>query len=132
MALVHTVIALALVQFFVFGILVGRARVKYDIPAPATSGHENFERYYRVHYNTMEQLVKFIPATLLFAYYVDTTTAAILGLVFIAGRFIYLRAYVAKPAKRGPGFGLTVLPTTIMLLGGLGGALWAAIGQGTS
>lgn len=126
MAYVHVVIALALIQFFVFGFLVGRARVQYEIPAPAVTGHEIFERYYRVHYNTMEQLVKFIPAILLFGYYISSTTAAILGLVFIIGRFVYLRAYVADPAKRGPGFGLTVLPTTIMLLGGLGGALWSA------
>jgi len=126
MAFVHAVIALALIQFFVFGILVGRARVQYEIPAPAMTGHEIFERYYRVHYNTMEQLVKFVPAMLLFGYYISATAAAILGLVFIVGRFVYLRAYIADPAKRGPGFGLTVLPTTIMLLGGLGGALWAA------
>ena len=90
------------------------------------TGHEIFERYCRVHYNTMEQLVKFVPAMLLFGYYISATAAAILGLVFIVGRFVYLRAYITDPAKRGPGFGLTVLPTTIMLLGGLGGALWAA------
>jgi hypothetical protein len=127
MALVHTVIALALIQFFVFGILVGRARVLYEIPAPAITGHEIFERYYRVHYNTMEQLVKFVPGMLLFGYYINATAAAVLGVVFIVGRVVYLRAYVADPAKRGPGFGLTVLPVTILLLGGLGGALWSAI-----
>lgn len=126
MAFVHAVVALALIQFFVFGFLVGRARVQYEIPAPAMTGHEIFERYCRVHYNTMEQLVKFVPAMLLFGYYISATAAAILGLVFIVGRFVYLRAYITDPAKRGPGFGLTVLPTTIMLLGGLGGALWAA------
>ena len=129
MAFVHAVIALALIQFFVYGFLVGRARVQYKIPAPATTGHEIFERYCRVHYNTMEQLVKFVPAILLFAYYVNATAAAVLGVVFIIGRVVYFRAYIADPAKRGPGFGLTVLPTTIMLLGGLGGALWAAIGS---
>ncbi len=129
MAFVHAVIALALIQFFVYGFLVGRARVQYNIPAPAITGHEIFERYYRVHYNTMEQLVKFIPAVLLFAYYVNAPAAAILGLVFIVGRVVYFRAYIADPAKRGAGFGLTALPTTILLLGGLGGALWAAIGS---
>ena len=100
MAFVHAVIALALIQFMVYGILVGRARIQYEIPAPA--------------------------AILLFAYYVNAPTAAVLGLVFIVGRVVYFRAYIADPAKRGPGFGLTVLPTTIMLLGGLGGAIWAA------
>ena len=127
MALVHAVIALALIEFFVFGILVGRARIQYGIPAPAITGHEIFERYYRVHYNTMEQLVKFVPGMLLFGYYIDETAAAVLGAVFIVGRVVYLRAYVADPAKRGLGFGLTALPVTILLLGGLGGAVWSAI-----
>ena len=130
MALVHVVIALALIQFFVYGFLVGRARVQYNVPAPAVTGNEVFERYYRVHYNTMEQLVKFVPAILLFGHYINATAAAVLGVLFIVGRVIYFRAYVADPAKRGPGFGLTALPTTIMLLGGLGGALWSAFGSG--
>mgnify|MGYP001822258735 FL=1 len=126
MALVHIVIALALLQFLFFGIMVGRARVQYEIPAPAIIGHEVFERYSRVHYNTMEQLVKFVPGMLLFGWYISAPVAAALGLVFIAGRFVYLRAYVADPAKRGLGFGLTVLPTLVLLLGGLGGAVWTA------
>lgn len=130
MAIVHIVIALALIQFFVFGGLVGRARVKYQVPAPAMSGHEIFERYARVHYNTMEQLVSFVPGMLLFGYYIDATAAALLGLVFIAGRFLYLRAYISDPAKRGPGFGLSVLPTMVLLLGGLGGAIWEAVAGG--
>jgi glutathione S-transferase len=47
--------------------------------------------------------------------------------VFIVGRTLYFRAYIADPAKRGPGFGLSVIPTTILLLGGLGGAIWSAV-----
>ena len=62
MAIVHAVIALALIEFIVFSMLVGRARAKYKIEAPAITGHPVFERYYRVHYNTLEQLVCFIPA----------------------------------------------------------------------
>jgi glutathione S-transferase len=67
MDMVHAVIGLALLQFFVFAGFVGRARVKSGIEAPAVTGDPTFERYYRVHYNTMEQLVVFIPAILLFA-----------------------------------------------------------------
>jgi glutathione S-transferase len=129
MAIVNIVIGLALIQFFAFGALVGRARAKYGVPAPAMSGHEIFERYNRVHYNTMEQLVIFVPAMLLFGYYVSAPVAALLGLVFIVGRTVYLGAYVADPARRGAGFGLTVLPNTILLLGGLGGAIWTAYSQ---
>jgi glutathione S-transferase len=127
MDLVYVVIAIALLQFMVFGGLVGRARVKYKIIAPAVTGDPVYERYHRVHYNTMEQLVMFIPAMLLFGWYVNAWGATGLGLVFILGRIIYFRAYIADPAKRGAGFGLTMLPTTILLLGGLGGAVWSAI-----
>ena len=64
------VITLALVQFVAFGMLVGRARGLYGIKAPATTGHEMFERYFRVHYNTMELLIVFVPAGWLFGLYV--------------------------------------------------------------
>ena len=126
MDIVYIVIALALLQFFIFGGLVGRARVKFSIDAPAVTGDPMYERYHRVHYNTMEQLVVFIPGMLLFGVYVSSLAAAGLGLVFIVGRVIYFRAYLADPASRGPGFGLTMLPTFILLLGGLGGAIWSA------
>jgi len=127
MDIVHAVIALALLQFFVFGGLVGRARVKSGVEAPAIIGDPAFERTFRVHYNTMEQLVVFIPGMLLFGAYINAVAAALLGLLFIVGRFIYFRAYLADPAKRGLGFGLTMLPTSVLLLGGLGGAVWSAV-----
>ena len=127
MAIVHAVIALALVEFFVFGGLVGRARAKYEIAAPATTGNPIFERYFRVHYNTLEQLVCFIPGMLLFAIYINATVAAVLGVIFIIGRIFYLRGYVEDPQKRGPGFGLSMISTVILLLGGLGGAVWSAM-----
>lgn len=41
---VHIVAILAVLQFFLFGILVGRARKQHGVKAPATSGHELFER----------------------------------------------------------------------------------------
>ncbi len=126
MEMVYVVIALALLQFFIFSVLVSRARVKFGIDPPAVTGDPIYERYHRVHYNTMEQLVMFIPAMLLFGAYVNSLGAAGLGLLFIIGRIIYFRAYIADPEKRGPGFSLTILPTIILLLGGLGGAIWSA------
>ena len=128
MEVVYIVIALALVQFFVFGGFVGWARVKYGVEAPAITGDPVFERYNRIHYNTMEQLIVLIPAMLLFGVYVQAIAAAILGLVFIFGRIVYFRAYMTEPAKRGPGYGLSVFPIIILLLGGLGGAIWSLVG----
>lgn len=132
MHLVHFVIACALLQFFSFGLLVGRARVKYQVPAPASTGHEMFERYFRVHYNTMEQLVVFVPSALLFGHYISPAGSAALGLVYLAGRFIYLRSYIKDPAKRGAGFGLSTLPILILMLGGLGAAGWETLTRITS
>jgi len=126
MDIVHAVIILALLQFLVFGGFVARARVKSGVEAPAMTGDSVFERCNRAHYNTMEQLIMFIPGMWLFGTYVSTTVAAGLGLLFIVGRTVYFRAYIAEPASRGPGFGLSVLPTFVLLLGGLGGSLWSA------
>lgn len=119
MELVTIVIAVALLEYIGFGMLVGRARVKYGVDAPATSGHEIFERYFRVHQNTMEMLVVFLPAIWLFGEYVSPAWAAGLGLVFVIGRVVYLQSYVADPARRSAGFGLSFLPIAIALIGTL-------------
>ncbi len=90
--------------------------------APATTGNEVFERHFRVHMNTQEQLVMFLPALWIFAVYISPLWAAALGVVFILGRAIYAISYVRDPKTRSLGFGLTVLPTFAMLIGIL---IWA-------
>jgi uncharacterized MAPEG superfamily protein len=122
---VAVVILLALLQYVVFGALVGRARGRYGVKAPAVTGHEIFERYFRAHYNTLELLVAFVPAIWLFGTYVSPSWAAGLGLVYLVGRVLYLRGYVADPAKREIGFGLSVLPIIVLIVG----ALWGAAQQ---
>ncbi|MFT4590851.1 MAG: glutathione S-transferase [Gammaproteobacteria bacterium] len=122
MELVYVVMGCALLQFFAFGMLAGVQRMKTGVEAPAISGNDIFERYFRVHYNTMEQLVIFVPAIYLYGTYISVNWAAGLGVVFIIGRFVYLKMYIANPKKRGIGFGLTMVPNTILLLGGIGGA----------
>lgn len=118
---VALVILIALLEYVVFGILVGRARGRYGVKAPAVHGHEIFERYFRVHYNTLELMVAFVPAIWLFGRYVSPTWAAVLGLVYVVGRIAYLVGYVSDPAKREVGFGLSVLPILVLLIGGLWG-----------
>tara|TARA_R100001377_G_scaffold82100_1_gene62133 strand:+ start:2935 stop:3318 length:384 start_codon:yes stop_codon:yes gene_type:complete len=117
MEFVAIVIVLALVQYFAFGMLVGKARGTYEVHAPAISGHPVFERYYRVHQNTLEMIVMFIPSIVLFSYLVRPDIAAAIGAVYLIGRIIYLRAYVADPAKRGLGFMVSILPVLVLLLG---------------
>jgi uncharacterized membrane protein YecN with MAPEG domain len=127
MALVAIVAALALIEYSLFALNVGRARGRYGVKAPATTGHELFERAYRVHQNTLEQLVVFLPSLYLFASFVHELIAAALGLVFVVGRALYARGYLADPEKRGPGFGIGYLASNALLLGGLVGALVAAL-----
>lgn len=107
---------LALLQFFFFGTLVSRARTRYGVAAPAVSGHEIFERYFRVQMNTLELLVMFLPALWLASRYVAPIWPVLLGVLYLLGRLLYLRGYVADPRRRGPGFGLSMLPILVLLL----------------
>ncbi|MET0985616.1 MAG: MAPEG family protein [Steroidobacteraceae bacterium] len=127
MAWVALVIVLALFEFLVFISLVGRARTLYGIAAPATTGHEMFERYFRVQQNTMEQLLLFLPSIWLFATFISATWAAALGAVFLVGRAIYAVSYVREPKSRGLGFGLTSLPNMVLMIGALVGAIRGVI-----
>ena len=51
MAYTGLVTLVILVQYIVFMLLVGKQRVAHGIKAPATSGHEMFDRAYRVQMN---------------------------------------------------------------------------------
>ena len=123
MAYVLLVIVLALLQYIFFSIAVGRARAKYGVHAPAVTGNEHFERYFRVHMNTLEQLIVFIPAVWLFAQFVSPHWAAGLGGVYLVGRVVYFLSYVKDPKSRGLGFALTSVPSLVMLVGVLVEAL---------
>jgi glutathione S-transferase len=117
------VTVLALIQVNSFAFLVGKQRAKHGVKAPSISGDPEFERTFRIHQNTVEQLIVFIPALWLFGYYVHTLIGAGLGLVFIIARFIYRGAYLNDPSNRSAGFGIGMLATAILLVGGLVGAI---------
>jgi glutathione S-transferase len=116
---VELVALLALFQFFGFGWLVGRARGLYGIKAPAVSGHEMFERIYRVQMNTLELLVMLFPALYLGATLWSPLYTAICGAVYLLGRIVYWRAYVSNPRSRSLGFGLSMGPILIILVAAL-------------
>ena len=81
MAYVNIVTILAVLQFIVFGVKVGNARTRYGVKAPAITGNEIFERYFRVQQNTLELIVAFLPGIYLFAHYWNPLCAAGHGLV---------------------------------------------------
>ena len=115
--------AIALLQYIYLGYQVGSARGRYKVDAPAVVGDPIFERHHRVHQNTLENLVIFLPGLWMFALYVNEPLAAALGLVFVAGRVIYARRYVAAPETRTPGVIASFGPALLLLLGGLIGAV---------
>lgn len=123
MAWIELITVLALIQYLVFGALVGRARGRYGVKAPATTGHEVFERTYRVQMNTLETLVVFLPALWLAARYWSPAWVAAVGAVYLLGRLVYARSYIANPASRSMGYLLSMLPTMALLLATLVGVL---------
>lgn len=123
MAWVTIVAVLALIQYTAFGMLVGKARMTYKIDAPAVHGDPVFERYYRVHMNTLESLVFFLPSLFLFVQYFNPLLGAGLGAVFLIGRQLYFFSYIKDPKSRGPGFALTILPSLFMAIGAAAGAI---------
>ncbi len=127
MEYVAIVTGIALLQVFVFSVQVGKAREATGTPAPAMSGPPEFERAFRVHQNTIEQLVVFIPSLWMFANYVRPDVAAGLGLVFVIGRQIYRGAYMGDPGKRTLGFATGALSVMVLLIGGIGGAVMSVI-----
>ena len=123
MHFVNIVALLAVVQYFAFGALVGKARVRYGVKAPAVTGNEHFERAFRVQMNTLEQLAAFLPSLLIAGQYWSGPLVAGIGAVYLLGRVLYRQAYVAEPRKRQLGFILTVLPTAVLMVMGLAGAV---------
>lgn len=123
MVWIHLVTLLAVAQYIAFSVLVGRARERYQVKAPAVTGHEGFERQYRVQMNTLELLVAFLPALWLAAQYAQPGWMAAIGAVYLVGRMVYLRAYVSNPASRSLGFVLSALPMGVLVLVGLVGAV---------
>ncbi len=125
MVWVDLVTLLAVLQLVLFGVLVGRARGQHGVAAPATSGHPIFERYYRVQMNTVEMLLVLLPGLWLAAKYWPPGYCALVGAIYLVGRFLYLNAYVKDPKKRSLGFALSMLPTLALILAALVGALRA-------
>jgi glutathione S-transferase len=113
------VTVLAVLTYFSTGFLVGRARQKYGVAAPAVTGNPDFERVFRVQMNTLEWMPIFLPLLWLFAFYVSDIGAAALGAIWISGRILYMVSYAKAAARRGPGFGIQAIVCVILLIGAL-------------
>jgi glutathione S-transferase len=122
---------LVLLVYFYMGTVVGRMRGKHNITAPSVLGHPEFERAFRVHANTLEQLILFLPllwlATLLFQGL--AWLPALFGVIFLIGRIIYMQRYMAQPQSRGPGILIGMLGVVGLLVLTIIGIVqdWAAL-----
>lgn len=124
---VALVLALSLTLYLVTVINAGRARGRTKLEAPATTGNPEFERYYRVQMNTLEQIVPFIPALLMFSAFFGPKRAALLGAAWLIGRVLYMMGYYKDPSKRMAGFVISQLSTAILVAGSLFGVIKAMI-----
>lgn len=123
MEYVDLVAVLAVLQLVFFSVLVGRARGRYGVKAPAVAGNEMFERAYRVQMNTLELMVAFLPALFVAAKYWPQGYVAAAGAVYLVGRLIYWRSYTVAPSSRALGFGLSMLPILALIMGSLAGII---------
>jgi glutathione S-transferase len=121
------VTCLAILFYFYTSFRVGKARVTFNVPAPATTGNPDFERLFRVQMHTLEWMPIFLPSLWLYAIYISDPVAAGLGVVWIVGRIVFMIGYAKATEKRGPGFAIQALACGILLLGSLGAIVWRLV-----
>jgi glutathione S-transferase len=107
---------LVVLFYYVAGFSVARMRGKHGIQAPATSGHPEFDRAFRVHMNTLEQMPVILPLLWLATLFFHGWLPAALGLLWIVGRIVYQVAYMANPGSRIAGFVITNIANVGLLV----------------
>lgn len=112
---------LTVLLMFVTSAIVGKARVKYEIKAPATSGHEMFDRAYRVQMNTLESAVLMLPSLWIYSIFNGEVGGFVMGVIWLVGRAWYAQAYLADPVRRGMGFGIAFVALAGLWFGALVG-----------
>jgi len=121
------VTCLAIAFYFFTSVRVAKAHVIFGVKLPAMTGHPDFERVYRVQMNTLEWMPIFLPSLWLFAIYVSDLIAAAVGMVWIAGRILYLIGYSTAVEKRSPGFAVQAIAVIILWAGALGMIVWRLV-----
>jgi glutathione S-transferase len=112
---------LAIAVYFVLATQVARARVKFNIKHPATTGDQRFERIFRAHVNTLEWMPTFLAPLWLCAIYLDDAVAAVIGLIWIGGRIWYFVGYSRAVGKRLPGFFIQSTACLLLFVGAIAG-----------
>ena len=123
MELTAIITLIALLEYSVFAFRVGAGRAEHDVEVPLTTGAEAWMRAHRVHQNTLEQLIVFLPALWLFSHFWGAPIGAGIGAIFLIARPLYAAAYVKNPPSRTPFFVAGYLATMALVLGALAGAV---------
>jgi glutathione S-transferase len=118
------IVTLLAVLFYTYtGWRVATARVAFAVKAPATTGHPEFERAFRVQMNTLEWMPIFLPLLWLCALTLSDIVAALVGLAWIGGRVLYMMRYTRAAEQRGPGFGIQAAACGVLLVGAVAGII---------
>ena len=117
------VTCLSIALYFFTSLRVSKARAAFGIKPPAISGDPGFERVFRVQMNTLEWMPIFLSSVWLFAIYVSDPIAALIGLVWIVGRILYMTGYSQAPEKRRRGFGIQATAAVVLWAGALFGII---------
>ncbi|HWD49608.1 MAG TPA: MAPEG family protein [Rhizomicrobium sp.] len=121
---------LALIFYFWTGMGVATMRGKHKVDAPTMTGPLEFESAVRVQMNTLERLVVYLPLLWLATIYFSPAMTivylswlpALLGIIWIIGRWMYMSGYMAAPNKRSSGFlisGIAIIGLLICAIVGL-------------
>jgi glutathione S-transferase len=120
---------LTVAWYFFLATRVASARGRFGVRHPATTGHPDFERIFRVHMNTLEWLPTFLLPLWLCAIYLSDAAAAALGLFWIAGRVWYFAGYSRAVEKRLPGFFVQSTACFLLFIGAAVGVSMSVAGR---
>lgn len=109
--------------YFFLATRVARARGKFGVALPATTGNPDFERVFRVHMNTLEWMPSFLVPLWLCAIYFSDVAAALLGIIWLVGRVWYFAGYTRAVEGRLPGFFIQTTACLLLFLGAATGAI---------
>ena len=120
MPLYTAIVSLAAIAlYFGFALRVANARRRYGVQLPATTGHRDFERVFRVQMNTLEWMPIFLVPLWITATYLSDLAAAVIGVIWIVGRIWYCAGYSKATEKRLPGFFVQASACTLLFAASL-------------
>ncbi|XP_065672554.1 microsomal glutathione S-transferase 2 isoform X2 [Hydra vulgaris] len=95
-------------QMVSFARRVGKARQKYKVPPPETTGDEGFVRIFRAHQNSVEFYPVFLASLWSSSLLFHQVPPTVLGVVYMLARSKYFKGYSESAEKRLPGFKVSV------------------------